>query len=111
MFDQDGYLLHCGRADDTMNAGGYRVSPAEVEAALVSCAGIYEVGVAERRVQPDVTIIVAYVVRSPGSAIGESDVLQHSADRLAAYKQPRQVIFVAALPRSANGKLLRRQLG
>ena len=108
--DADGYLFHRGRADDTMNAGGYRVSPVEVEDALADCAGVAEVGVAERRVRPDVSIIAAYVVRGPGSAIGENDVLEHAASRLAAYKRPKQVIFLDALPRSANGKLLRRQL-
>jgi acyl-coenzyme A synthetase/AMP-(fatty) acid ligase len=111
LFDADGYLTHLGRADDTMNAGGYRVSPVEVEAALTMCPGLAEVGVAERRVAPDVSVIAAYVVRSPGSALSEAEVLEHAAERLAAYKQPKQVIFLPALPRSANGKLLRRQLG
>ena len=111
MFDADGYLTHLGRADDTMNAGGFRVSPVEVEAALATCPGLAEVGVAERRVRPDVSVIAAYVVRSPGIALSEAEVLQHAATRLAAYKQPKQVIFVPSLPRSANGKLLRRQLG
>ena len=110
MLDADGYLFHSGRADDTMNAGGYRVSPVEVEAALADCAGLAEVGVAERRIRPDVSIIAAYVVRSAGSSIGETDVLNHAAMRLAAYKRPKHVIFLDALPRSANGKLLRRQL-
>ena len=111
MFDADGYLTHLGRADDTMNAGGFRVSPVEVEAALATCPGLAEVGVAERWVRPDVSVIAAYVVRSPGSALSEAEVLQHAATRLAAYKQPKQVILVPSLPRSANGKLLRRQLG
>ncbi len=110
VFDADGYLFHRGRADDIMNPGGYRVSPAEVEAALADCPGLAEVGVAERQVRPDVSIIAAYVVRTAGSMLAENDVLRHAASRLAAYKQPRQVIFLDALPRSANGKLLRRQL-
>ena len=108
--DADGYLFHRGRADDNMNAGGYRVSPVEVEAALADCPGLAEVGVAERTVRPDVSIIAAYVVRSAESRINENDVLRYAKSRLAAYKQPKQVIFVDALPRSANGKLLRRQL-
>jgi acyl-coenzyme A synthetase/AMP-(fatty) acid ligase len=110
-FDDDGYLFHRGRADDTMNAGGYRVSPVEVEAALADCPGVAEVGVAERHVRPDVSIVAAYVVRGAESGITEGDVLAHAASRLAAYKQPKQVIFLDSLPRSANGKLLRRELG
>ena len=50
-FDEDGYLWHHGRADDVMNAGGYRVSPLEVEAALADCPGIAEVAVGEHRVR------------------------------------------------------------
>ena len=46
-FDRDGYVWHHGRADDVMNAGGYRVSPLEVEAALADCAGVAEIAVAE----------------------------------------------------------------
>jgi acyl-coenzyme A synthetase/AMP-(fatty) acid ligase len=108
--DTDGYLWHHGRADDVMNAGGYRVSPLEVEAALADCPGLSEVAVREYRPRPDVAIIAAYVVRRDGSTLDAEGVLQHAAARLAAYKQPKQVFFVDALPRSANGKLLRRAL-
>ena len=109
-FDDDGYLWHHGRADDIMNAGGFRVSPMEVEAALADCPGLAEVAVAERRVREDVSVIAAYVVRKPGELSAET-VLGHAERRLAVYKRPREVIFLDALPRSANGKLLRRQLG
>ena len=110
-FDADGYLWHRGRADDTMNAGGYRVSPAEVEAAFADCPGISELAVGEVQVRPDVSVIAAYVVRAQGSTLGETDILHHAQARLAAYKCPRLIHFVQALPRSANGKLLRRALG
>ena len=109
-FDADGYLWHRGRADDTMNAGGYRVSPVEVEAALADCPGIAELAVTEVQVRPDVTIIAAFAVRSAASNVTEGDILRHAQHRLAAYKQPKPVHFVEALPRSANGKLLRRAL-
>jgi acyl-coenzyme A synthetase/AMP-(fatty) acid ligase len=109
-FDADGYLWHHGRADDVMNAGGYRVSPLEVEAALADCPGISEIAVAEYGVRPDVSIIAAYIVRQPGSTLDNDAVLAHAATRLAAYKCPKRVFFLDALPRSRNGKLLRRQL-
>ena len=92
-----------------MNAGGFRVSPMEVEAALADCPGVAEVAVAEHRIREDVSIIAAYVVRKPGEVTAET-VLGHAEGRLAAYKRPREIIFLDALPRSANGKLLRRQL-
>ena len=109
--DADGYVWFEGRADDVMNAGGYRVSPQEVEAALAPCPGIAEVAVAEREVAPDLRLIVAFVVRRPGSALDERAVLDHAATTLADYKRPRAVRFVEALPRNANGKLRRRDLG
>lgn len=110
VFDADGYLWYQGRADDVMNAGGYRVSPLEVEAALADCPGVAELAVKEHRVREDVSIIAAYVVARDGLLDADA-VLAHAATKLAAYKRPKQVFFVDSLPRSANGKLLRRTLG
>jgi acyl-coenzyme A synthetase/AMP-(fatty) acid ligase len=110
-FDEDGYLWYHGRADDIMNAGGFRVSPLEVEAALADCPGVAEIAVAEHRVREDVGIIAAYVVRRKESTVDAEAILSHAETRLAAYKRPKQVFFVDSLPRSANGKLLRRALG
>ncbi len=109
-FDDDGYVWYHGRADDMMNAGGFRVSPLEVEAALAICPGIAEVAVAEHRVREDVSVIAAYVVRKEGAGVTADDILAMAGECLAAYKRPRQVFFVPSLPRSANGKLLRRNL-
>ena len=109
-FDDDGYVWYHGRADDMMNAGGFRVSPLEVEAALAICPGVAEVAVAEHRVREDVSVITAYIVRKEGSGVTADDILAMAGEFLAAYKRPRQVFFVPSLPRSANGKLLRRNL-
>lgn len=109
-FDGDGYVWYHGRADDMMNAGGFRVSPLEVEAALAPCPGIAEIAVAEHRVREDVSVIAAYVVRRDGADVSAEDIVAMAGKRLAAYKCPRQVFFVPSLPRSANGKLLRRNL-
>jgi len=109
-FDDDGYLWYHGRADDMMNAGGFRVSPQEVEAALAPCPGIAEIAVAERCVREDVSVIAAYVVRKEGASVSAEEIVALAGKRLAAYKCPRQVFFVPSLPRSANGKLLRRNL-
>ena len=110
-FDADDYLWFEGRADDIMNAGGYRVSPLEVESALADCPGLAEVAVAEVRVREGVSIIAAFVLRRDNSGLDAEAVMAHASARLAGYKRPKQVVFVDSLPRSANGKLLRRQLG
>jgi acyl-coenzyme A synthetase/AMP-(fatty) acid ligase len=93
-----------------MNAMGYRVSPQEVEAALALHPAIAEVAVTELRVRDDVSVIAAFVVLKEGLSADAKSVLDFSESRLAAYKRPREVIFVDALPRTANGKVTRRAL-
>ncbi|MBL8579922.1 MAG: AMP-binding protein [Mesorhizobium sp.] len=109
-FDADGYVWHHGRADDLMNAGGYRVSPIEVEEALATCPGVAEIAVAEYSPREDLSIIAAYVVRREGTSISAEDLTAFAQAHLASYKCPKQVFFLASLPRTANGKLLRRNL-
>ena len=108
--DADGYVWHHGRADDIMNAGGFRVSPLEVETALADHPTVAEVAVTECRLRADVMAITAFVVLRAGMKPDADAILAHCAARLAAYKRPRQIVFIKTLPRSANGKLLRRAL-
>jgi acyl-coenzyme A synthetase/AMP-(fatty) acid ligase len=108
--DADGYVWHHGRADEVMNALGYRVSPAEVETCLAAHPLVAEAAVAERPGRDDQTIIKAYVVARDGETVSEDAILAHCARHLAAYKRPRVVVFVDALPRNRNGKLIRAAL-
>ena len=112
-FDTDGYLVYHGRNDDVMNAMGYRVSPLEVEQCLSRHPAVAEVAVTELRVRDDVSVIAAFVVpRDPDEPDGLDAVplLAYAHAHLAAYKCPREIIFTDALPRTANGKVLRREL-
>jgi acetyl-CoA synthetase len=109
--DGDGYVTHHGRANDIMKALGYRVAPQEVEAALAEHPAIAEVACAEVRVRADVSVIGAFVVLKPGASADADGIKAFAAERLAAYKCPREVIFLEALPRTANGKLRRGALG
>ncbi|MBS0235373.1 MAG: acyl--CoA ligase [Proteobacteria bacterium] len=108
--DEDGYITHLGRANELMNAGGYRVSPLEIEAALAACPGVAEVACTEIRVRSDVTVIGAFVVANDSSSIDADTVKAFAAKRLAAYKVPKQVVFVDKLPRTPNGKVQRKAL-
>ena len=108
--DADGYLWFHGRADDLMNAMGYRVSPNEVEGALATHPDVAEVGVAELAVRADVHVICAFVVPRAGSAPDRDALIAWCAERLAAYKCPREIRFLDALPRTANGKVQRKRL-
>ena len=112
-FDADGYLIYHGRNDDVMNAMGYRVSPLEVEHCLSQHPAVAEVAVTELRVREEVSVIAAFVVpRDPDEPDGldAAPLLAYAHAHLAAYKCPREIIFTDALPRTANGKVLRREL-
>ncbi|MCB1776352.1 MAG: AMP-binding protein, partial [Candidatus Competibacteraceae bacterium] len=112
-FDADGYLFYHGRNDDVMNAMGYRVSPLEVEQCLSQHPAVLEVAVTELQVREQVSVIAAFVVpRDPDEPDGldAAPLLTYAHEHLAAYKCPREIIFTDALPRTANGKVLRREL-
>jgi len=104
----DGALAYLGRDDDMMNAGGVRVSPLEVEAALEEHPGIDAVACAELRVKADTTVIAAFYTAP--AALPEAELAAFAAERLARYKQPRLYHWRESLPRSGNGKLNRRAL-
>ncbi len=104
----DGQIAYLGRNDDMMNAGGYRVSPIEVEAALAGLPGIDEIGVTDLEMRPDVRVIAAFYTGA--ETLNEDWLKAQAAERLARYKQPRLYTRVTDLPRNANGKLMRKAL-
>ncbi|GHG94659.1 class I adenylate-forming enzyme family protein [Pseudodonghicola xiamenensis] len=104
----DGEITYLGRNDDMMNAGGYRVSPVEVEAALAPYPGIEQVGATEIEVKPGTRVIVAFY--SGPRPLSEVELSAYLEPRLARYKQPRAFVHLDTLPSGANGKLLRRAL-
>jgi benzoate-CoA ligase family protein len=110
--DEEGYYVYAGRSDDMLKVGGIWVSPMEVEAVLLAHAEVAEaavVGVADEAglVKPK-----AYVVCKSGEGSDElGRALQEWVrDRLAHYKYPRTVEFVAELPKTATGKIQRYRL-
>jgi acyl-coenzyme A synthetase/AMP-(fatty) acid ligase len=107
--ERDGTISYLGRADDLMNAGGFRVSPAEVEAVLLRHPGVRDAAAVDLQVRPGVRIITAFYVPRE-AALPETELAAHCAAALAAYKRPRAFRAVESLPRSANGKLVRRLL-
>jgi acyl-coenzyme A synthetase/AMP-(fatty) acid ligase len=104
----DGQITYQGRNDDMMNAGGYRVSPIEVETVIARHPDIFDVAVTDVNIKADVQIIVAFYC---GPAPLDAAALDaYVAPKLARYKQPRAYVYVPELPRGPNGKLLRRAL-
>jgi acyl-coenzyme A synthetase/AMP-(fatty) acid ligase len=108
--DEEGYVAHLGRANDLMKALGYRVSPLEIEAVLAQHPDVAEVACAEVPVRDDVRVIGAFIVVKPGARADADDIQAHARAHLAAYKLPRQIVFVSELPRTANGKVRRSAL-
>ncbi len=106
--DADGQITYLGRADDMMNAGGYRVSPLEVEAALNTHPGITQAAVTDIEVKQDARLIMAFYT-GPGPLPPEA-LEAHAAESLAPYKRPRGFYYLETLPTGANGKILRREL-
>ncbi|SEP59564.1 class I adenylate-forming enzyme family protein [Thalassovita taeanensis] len=105
---EDGQIAYLGRVDDMMNAGGYRVSPLEVEAVLHHAPGLRDVGVTDIEVKEDARIIAAFYTSD--AALDEDSLRRYAEDRLARYKQPRVWVRIDAMPTNPNGKLSRRAL-
>lgn len=108
--DEDGWYYIVDRVKDLIIRGGYNVYPREVEDVLmtheaVSLAAV--VGVPDDALGEEVK---AVVVRKPGAALTDVDLIAWSREQLAAYKYPRIVTFVDEMPLSATGKALKREL-
>ena len=106
--DDEGAVIYLGRADDMMNAGGFRLSPIEVETALLAHPAISEAAVLEIHVKPEVSVIGAFIVTR--ATLDDTAISAHMSERLARYKHPRIYLRLDSLPRNANGKLNRRAL-
>ena len=111
--DADGYVWFHGRHDDILNPMGYRLSPLEIEGVLRRHPMVHDVAVGELAVSPDVKILAAFVMtheQGPHGRREEALLLGWAKEHLAGYKMPRRIVFVDHLPRTRNGKLLRRDL-
>ncbi|MEU0984637.1 long-chain fatty acid--CoA ligase [Streptomyces griseus] len=108
--DEDGYLYVVDRIKDMVITGGENVYSAEVENALAShpaVASCAVIGVADARWGERVH---AVVVRKPDQSVTAEELRDHTKNLIAGYKAPRSVEFVDVLPRSAAGKILKREL-
>jgi 2-furoate---CoA ligase len=108
-FDADGELFVTGRVDDMIITGGENVSPVEIERCLSLHPAVAEVAVVGLTDERLGKVITAFVKRSGRLDAAELDEFCR-ASGLANYKRPRRIVFVAEVPKSAVGKLLRRKL-
>ena len=105
--DEDGYLYLTGRLKELINRGGEKISPLEVDEALLrheSVAQAVTFAVAHKKLGEDVA---AGVVLRPGTEVSERELKDFLALSLAAFKVPRSIVFLDELPKGATGKLQR----
>jgi long-chain acyl-CoA synthetase len=108
--DEEGYFYIVDRLKDTIKYKGYSVFPAEVENVLYTHPSIKECAVIGKPDPVAGEIPRAYVVLNEGAALTRDELIEYCKERIAPYKRIREVEFVAELPKSIAGKILRRAL-
>ena len=106
----DGFYTYLGRSDDMLRVGGEWVSPAEVEAVLVSHASVLEAAVVGHRDGQGVQRPVAFVVAAPNAEVDLSGLEALCKSELAGYKRPKRYEIRTELPKTATGKIQRFKL-
>ena len=106
----DGTYTYSGRSDDMLKVSGIYVSPFEVEATLVQHPAVLEAAVIGKEDADGLTKTKAFVVLKAGQQVSEDELKTFVKDRLAAYKYPRYIEFIAELPKTATGKIQRFKL-
>ena len=110
VFDEGGFLKIVDRKKDMILVSGFNVYPNEIEAVATGCPGVAEcacIGIPDVKTGEAVKL---FVVKKPGAALTIDEIAAFCAKELAAYKVPKHVAFVDALPKSNVGKILRRDL-
>jgi long-chain acyl-CoA synthetase len=108
--EPDGHLWFRGRKKEIIVRGGVNVSPQEVEAIFYQHGGVWEAGVVGAFDPIWGERVVAFVSRRPGQAVEAEELITFVAKRLAAYKVPKEVMFLEDLPKNAAGNVNRRAL-
>ncbi|KAB2088481.1 hypothetical protein ES319_A03G001000v1 [Gossypium barbadense] len=109
-FDEDGYLYVSDRLKEIIKYNGYQIAPADLEAILISHSHILDAAVIGEMDEVYGEIPVAFVVTRHGSTLNQEDVMGFVAMQVAPYKKIRKVVFTKSIPKSATGKILRREL-
>jgi long-chain acyl-CoA synthetase len=110
VFDAKGFLKIVDRKKDMIIVSGFNVFPNEVEAIAAACAGVAECACVGRPDAKTGEAVRLFVTRAPGATVTEADLIAHCRRQLSAYKVPKEVRFLEALPKSNVGKILRRDL-
>jgi long-chain acyl-CoA synthetase len=108
--DETGAIFIVDRNKDMIITGGFNVFPAEIERVIAAHPSVAMVAVGGQPDEFKGEIAKAYVVLKPGATADAEGILAHCRAELAAYKAPRAIQFVADLPKTSTGKIMRREL-
>lgn len=109
-FDADGYLHIVGRKKDLIIRGGFNIVPSDIEEVLARHPAVIEaavIGIPDPRLGEEVK---ACIVLAPGRSATEEEIMAFCRDQISHNKAPRHVEFMAALPKNAMGKVLKKEL-
>jgi len=111
--DADGYIWFAGRADDMISSAGYRISPFEVESALIEHPAVAESAVVGKKDPVRGEIVMAFIVLAAGHTPSDAlrtDIQEFVKRQTAPYKYPREITFLPTLPKTISGKIRRVEL-
>jgi len=108
--DEDGYISIVDRKKDIIISSGYNIYPIEIDNVLFAHPKILEACIIGVPDEYRGETVKAYIVPKPGESVDEQEIMQFCKQRLAAYKVPKIIEFIDSLPKSAVGKILRREL-
>jgi long-chain acyl-CoA synthetase len=110
VFDANGFLKIVDRKKDMIIVSGFNVYPNVVEAVAAACPGVAECACVGRPDAKTGEAVRLFVATAPGATVTAADLIAHCRRELAAYKAPKEVRFLDALPKSNVGKILRKDL-
>ncbi|TFF25306.1 AMP-dependent synthetase [Jiella endophytica] len=112
VMDDEGYVAFVGREDDIITSAGYRIGPGEVENCLLAHPAVKLAAVVGKPDPLRTEIVKAYVVLKDGFDAGETlaaEIQLFVRNRLSAHEYPREIGFVAEMPLTTSGKIIRRE--
>jgi acetyl-CoA synthetase len=113
LIDDEGYIHFVGRADDVFKASDYRISPFELESALIEHPAVMEVAVVPSPDPVRLAVPKAFIILAPEQVASEElavDIFAFARERLASYKRVRRIEFVAEMPKTLSSKIRRVEL-
>jgi len=108
--DENGYVWIVDRKKELIKYSGFQVPPAELEGLLLEHDGVADCAVIAKQDGQSGEIPKAFVVRAKGSSVDGEELMAFVAERVATFKQVREVEFIDAIPKNPSGKILRRVL-